>query len=99
MTALGAFAGLCLKKVSSTNGIFGMLKNIYLYLGAFLYIIAAVLNIIVLKYYNYSLVLPLTSITYIWTMLVSYIFLKEKITKNKIIGVLLICVGAVLLVI
>jgi len=45
------------------------------------------------------LVLPLTSITYIWTMLVSYLALKEKITKNKIIGVILICVGAVLLVI
>jgi uncharacterized membrane protein len=52
----------------------------------------------VLRFMEYSVVLPLTSITYIWTMLVSYLFLKEKITARKIAGVCLIVIGATVLV-
>ena len=46
---------------------------------------------------DYSVVLPLTSITYIWTMLVSFLFLKEHISVKQIIGVSMIVVGAVLI--
>ena len=72
-----------------------MLKNINLYIGGALYLASAVANIIVLKKMEYSIVLPLTSITYIWTMILSYMILKEKITKKKIGGVILILIGAV----
>lgn len=58
--------------------------------------ISALLNIFVLRYLDYSVVLPLTSITYVWTMIISYLILKESITKRKIAGVALILVGAVL---
>lgn len=73
-----------------------MLKNINLYIGGGLYLISALLNIFVLRYLDYSVVLPLTSITYVWTMIISYLILKESITKRKIAGVALILVGAVL---
>ena len=56
---------------------------------------SAVMNIWILRYLDYSVVLPLTSLTYIWTMILSYIILKEKISK-KIVGVLLILIDAVL---
>lgn len=95
MTLIGSIASLFLKKASGLNGIFGMLKNINLYIGGLLYFISAVVNIIVLKKLQYSIVLPLTSITYIWTMVLSYLILKEKITKKKIGGVVLILIGAV----
>ena len=72
-----------------------MLKNINLYIGGALYLASAVANIIVLKKMEYSIVLPLTSITYIWTMILSYMILKEEITKKKIGGVILILIGAV----
>lgn len=98
MTILGAVAGLFLKRASSSDGIAVMLFNINLYIGGSLYLLAALLNIYVLRFMEYSVVLPLTSITYIWTMIVSYLFLKETITKKKIAGVCLIVVGAIILV-
>lgn len=95
MTLLGSIASLFLKRASGSDGIVSMLKNINLYIGGFLYLASAVVNIIVLGVLDYSIVLPLTSITYIWTMVLSYLILKEKITKKKIGGVVLILIGAV----
>lgn len=95
MTMSGSVASLFLKKASGTNGIVCMIKNINLYIGGGLYLISAILNIWILKYLDYSVVLPLTSLTYIWTMILSYLILKEKITKRKICGVILILIGAI----
>ncbi|MFR2167688.1 MAG: hypothetical protein ACLS5W_07540 [Coprococcus sp.] len=47
-----------------------------------MYLVSALLNIYVLRYLDYSVVLPLTSVTYIWTMVISYFILKEKISKK-----------------
>lgn len=95
MTLLGSVASLFLKRASGEVGIIAMLKNINLYVGGFLYLLSAVINIWVLKWLDYSVVLPLTSLTYIWTMILAYLILKEKITKRKIAGVILILIGAV----
>lgn len=95
MTLLGSVASLFLKKASGSDGIVGLLKNVNLFIGGFLYLISAVLNIWVLRYLDYSVVLPLTSLTYIWTMVLSYMILKEKITPKKIGGVVLILIGAI----
>lgn len=96
MTMIGAVASLFLKKASGSEEIFAMLTNINLYVGGMLYLISAVMNIWVLRYLEYSVVLPLTSFTYIWTMVLSYMFLKENITKEKIGGVIAIFIGAIL---
>lgn len=95
MTMIGAAASLFLKRASNSDGLFTMIKNLNLYIGGFLYLTSAVLNIWILQYLDYSVVLPLTSLTYIWTMILSYLILKEKITKKKIRGVILILAGAV----
>lgn len=95
MTLLGSVASLFLKKASGSDGIVGLLKNVNLFIGGFLYLISAVLNIWVLRYLDYSVVLPLTSLTYIWTLVLSYMILKEKITLKKIGGVVLILIGAI----
>lgn len=96
MTLMGAVASLFLKKASGTNGMFGLLTNLNLYIGGGLYFFSALLNIFILRYLDYSIVLPLTSITYIWTMLISYFCLNEKIAKKQVVGILLIIVGAIL---
>lgn len=96
VTLLGAVASLFLKKASGAEGLAALLKNINFYIGGFLYFLSAVLNIYVLRYLDYSVVLPLTSFTYIWTMVLSYRILKEKITGKKIMGVVLILAGAVM---
>lgn len=41
------------------------------------------------------MVLPLTSLAYMWTIFLSYLILKEKITKRKVAGVILVLIGAV----
>ncbi len=95
MTFLGATASLFLKKASGSEGILALMQNVNFYLGGILYLLAAVLNIYILKFLEYSVVLPLTSLTYIWTMALSYFVLKEKITGRKMLGVALILAGAV----
>ena len=69
MTILGAFAGMFLKRASSNLNIKALLLNYNLYIGGLLYLISALLNIYVLRFLDYSVVLPLTSITYVWTCL------------------------------
>lgn len=97
MTLLGAFAGLFFKRASRSDGLIKLIKDYNLYIGGGLYVIAALLNIYVLQYLDYSFVLPFTAITYIWTMFISYIILKERITLKKVIGVCLIVCGALLI--
>ena len=98
MTVMGSVASLFLKKASSFKKLKELLLNINLYIGGFLYLVSAILNIIVLKSMEYSIVLPLTSLTYVWTMFISYLFLKEYISLKKIIGVSLIVFGAIIIV-
>lgn len=97
MTLLGSVASLFLKKASDSKGILEMIKNINLYIGGFLYLSSALLNIVVLRYLEYSIVLPLTSITYIWTMFFAYLILKERITIKKAWGIMLIIIGGIML--
>jgi len=89
-------ASLFLKKASSSAEIKAVIVNPNLYVGGFLYFASAVLNIWLLRYLDYSVVLPLTSLTYVWTMVLSYMILKEKIGGRKIAGVVLILIGAIL---
>lgn len=98
MTMMGSIASLFLKKASNCETIIKLLKNRNIYIGGFLYLISAVLNIYILKYLDYSVVLPLTSITYIWTLVISYCVLKEKISFKKILGITLIILGAIVIV-
>ena len=102
-TLLGAFASYNFKGASSsitgfnTQVITGLAKNKVFILGVVLYLIAAANNIFLLGYLDYSILLPLSSITYIWTMIIAYRLLGEVITKRKMYGVAAIIVGVVLL--
>lgn len=98
MCALGAFGSLFLKKASSFSSIKELLKNYNFYLGGGLYASSAILNIYLLTVLDYIVVLPLTSITYIFGIIIAKFFLKENLTIWKIIGVTLIVVGAVFLI-
>ena len=97
MTFMGALASLFLKKAAASDGLFKLLFDPKFYIGGFLYVAAAIANIWVLRYLDYSVVLPLTSLTYIWAMVLAHFALKEKISPKKIAGVLMILAGAVLI--
>jgi len=93
MTLITSFASFSLKKSTTGGTVLSIIMNKYFYLGGLLYIIGTAFNILLLKKMPYSVVIPLGSICYIWTMLIARIFLKEKIGIGKIIGVLLIFFG------
>lgn len=95
MTLMGAVASIFFKRASESDGLLKMITNLNLYAGGGLYLASAILNIFVLRHMNYSVVLPLTSVTYIWTMVLSYLILKERISQKKVLGVVCIVVGAV----
>ena len=100
--ALGAFASYCFKNATTkleSFSFFGLLRERYFWIGGLLYLVASINNIFLLGYLEYSVLLPMSSITYIWTMFIAYRLLGEKITKKKIIGVAAIVCGAYLLAI
>ncbi|MBO7191324.1 MAG: EamA family transporter [Elusimicrobiaceae bacterium] len=96
MTGTGAFASLCLKRAVKPV-LWHTFFSVGFYAGGILYLLAALLNIWALRRMEYSVVLPLTSVTYIWTLVLASIFLKEKITKDMIRGIIYIIIGAVVL--
>ncbi len=79
MTFMGAAASIFFKRASGSEGFIKMFLNVHLYIGGILYLAAAAVNILVLRYLDYSVVLPVSSITYIWTMLLSYIIAAAPI--------------------
>ena len=95
MTLSASFASLFLKKSTDGKTFFSILRNKYLYVGGLLYVVAALSNIWLLQRMPYSVVVPLGSVCYIWTMFIARFFLKEKIGIGKILGILFIFLGVV----
>lgn len=96
MTLFGSLGAFFFKKgTEKLKGILSLFIIWQIYLGGFFYVTAALLNIVALKFLPYSVVIPLTSVTYIWTLIIARIALGEKITAKKIIGIILILIGSV----
>ena len=96
MTLISSFASLFLKKAGGADKKIKILVSPYFYLGGFMYVCSACINIWLLKVLPYAIALPVGSITYVWTMIISSRILKEKITKRKILGMIVIFIGVVL---
>lgn len=98
-TIVGSFAPLLLKigmkdkKVTLINLIF----NIKVISGIFLYFFSSLFFIVALKGGELSVLYPFVSFGYIWVTINSRLFLKEKIGKYKIIGIIFILIGIVLI--
>lgn len=100
MGILASLGSYFLKK-SSAGGfsIRTLLTTPWLYLGGILYTLSALLNLYLLRLLPYSMVIPLGSLTYIWTLIISNRLLGEPITRHKIEGIVLIVFGVVLMAI
>ena len=92
-TIMGSVGGYFFKRAADSKSLKDLIFNKFLYIGGSLYFLSALLNIYVLKYMDYTVVLPLTSITYIWTLFISKKLLNEKIGRLKIGGVVFIILG------
>ncbi len=96
-TCVASFASFFLKRSSSTDQKVKILLSPFFYLGGVLYVISSGINIYLLKRLPYAVVLPLGSLTYVWTIFVSNRLLHEKITKRKILAMCVIFTGVLLL--
>lgn len=67
--------------------------NWQLGLSLLLYIIAMIIYMFMLKSYSLSMVYPLTSISYIFTIILAMALLCEKVTFGGWLGVLFIMLG------
>lgn len=57
------------------------------------------LNIALLRQFDYSVLYPMSAVTYIWSLLLSKWLLHERITKKKLLGIFCICAGVLLVAI
>ncbi|WP_332237507.1 EamA family transporter [Sporolactobacillus sp. KGMB 08714] len=99
MTLLGSLGGFFFKRCTARGLRLSLYFIVNLGIGGIFYVAGALLNIWLLKLLPYTIVYPLTAVTYIWTLVFSYFFLSEKISRRKMFGVLLIIFGACLLVV
>ncbi|MCR4895965.1 MAG: EamA family transporter [Lachnospiraceae bacterium] len=97
-TIAASFASYFLKKSAETGEKpkYFILLSPFFYLGGFLYVFSALCGIYLLQKLPYAVVLPIGSLTYVWTLFVSRILLKEKITKRKVLGMTTLILGVVL---
>lgn len=100
MTLCGSVGAILFKKVM--NGmdrlsVVAILKNPNFYLGGFCYAIGVLVNIILMRFFDYTVVYPSTSFTYVWTIIISYIVLKEKINAFKLSAVAFIIAGVLVM--
>lgn len=98
MTIIGAFGGYYFKKSTTASSVLELARNFNFYMGTIFYIVSSLLNIIILRYLPYSIVLPLTSITYIWTAVIGHFLLNEKLHRRDIAGIGIVVLGAMVLV-
>ena len=99
MTLFGSLGALFLKRGSAkVSELKSLVTTPQIWLGGLLYLAGALLNIYLLRGYSYSIVYPLTSLTYVWSLILSALLLHEKVTVQKLFGIAAICLGAFLLV-
>lgn len=98
MTLAGALGAFFFKKsTDKMKGVFSLLHIPSFYLGGGLYALGALINIILLRFMEYTLLYPMSSIAYVWSLFLANRFMGEKITQKKIIGVTMICIGVLFL--
>ena len=84
-TLIGAIGALFFKKVSNrmNKNILSLLKDKSLYLGVLLYGLSALIFVFGLKFGELSVLYPVVSLSYVWVVILSLIFLKEKMNDLK----------------
>jgi drug/metabolite transporter (DMT)-like permease len=93
---IGSFGAVFLKLGAAklTKSIWSFL-NIQLAVGVGLYLLSTVFYILGIKGGQLSVLYPMVSLGYVWTLLWSRIFFKEGFPPQKFIGLGLILIGVV----
>ena len=94
MTAIGSIS---LDAGSLVSLLFKAATNIPILLGMASYAVSILLWMVVLSRVNVSLAYPFLSIGYIFTAVFACAFFNEPLTMQKAAGIVVICVGIVIL--
>jgi len=96
-TLFGAYGSLYLKLGSKKTNkkIASFLMNKNLIKGIVFYILSTIIYIYLLKKIELSILYPITSLTYIWVLMLSKTHLNEKVSNTKMMGVSLIILGII----
>lgn len=97
MTLFGAVASALFKKATGDYSFKRLLFSSAFILGVLFYGLGALLNIYLLTIMQYSKLVPMISLSYIWSMVIAKVFFKEKISGLKISGLLVLIIGVVLI--
>lgn len=92
---IGSFGAVFLKLGAEymRPGIKGVVSNYRLGLGIALYLLSSVFFVMGVAQGELTILYPMISLGYIWTLLWAYLFFKEPFGKSKVIGLALIIVG------
>lgn len=100
---LGSVAQVLLKKGAGSvenagiSLLLEVFKNKFLFWGLACYGLSAILWISVLTKMKLSIAYPLVSLGYVFTLVFAFLFLKENIQLNQVIGVAVIIIGVITL--
>ena len=84
--------------LSFSNGNFKFTINYILIIGTVLYLMAFITSLIAMKTIDLSIFYPISAgLGYVLVCLLSYLVLKEAITKQQLIGMLFILIGVILM--
>lgn len=84
--------------VQVSKNVLNLSVNLYLLVGLVAYILSFLMYIVLLKKYNLSYIVPITtSLSYIAVLVSSVLIFKEKITPISAVAICIILVGVVLL--
>ena len=91
---IGSFGAVFLKMGSAklVDGL-SQIVNYRLAAGVALYLLSTCFFIVAIRNGELTVLYPLVSLGYVWTMLWSKLFFKEPLTRQKFLGLFLILVG------
>lgn len=94
---VGSFGALFLKAGAGKLhfGLRYLVFNGRLIAGVALFVASSIAYVVGIRRGELSVLYPLVSLSYIWALLWSRLFLKEPLTRNKCFGLLLIVLGIV----
>ena len=92
---IGSFGAVYLKLGAEhmQPGIKGIVSNWRLGLGIALFLLSSVFFVMGVAQGELTILYPMVSLGYIWTLLWAYIFFKEPFNRSKVIGLILIIGG------
>jgi len=85
------------KEIHSLWMLLRLFLNPYIIAGLMVYAVASALWIYILNKGDLSYVYPIQSTAFIFALMVGATVFKEQLTPYKIIGVLVICLGVIIL--